>query len=191
MPRRPSGSRRGDLLPAPPAVCGSRHGPVQQRGVGLLRARRGQRARLAAGAPEFLPAEPALRGASGSIARSISGSGAEHVSHVRPASALTSRMPRAWARRVSNLRPLACEAWRSPRISAPKYLQTSRNDRDRGCPTTGLIRPNTARFGPTNGPTARYARDTRRVQVTHATVEIAAACIGAAPRRIVKSREVV
>src|SRR5215211_8089369 len=28
-----------------------------------------------------------------------------------------------WARRVSNLRPLACEAWRSSPIRPPKYLQ--------------------------------------------------------------------
>jgi hypothetical protein len=60
-----------------------------------------------------------------------------------------------WARLVSNQRPLACEAWRSRGFRATKYLQILPNNRARKCSALGLIRPNTAGFGPTNGPTAR------------------------------------
>jgi hypothetical protein len=63
-----------------------------------------------------------------------------------------------------------------------KYLQNRPNIRACKCPASGLIRPNTAGFGPTNGPTARSARDTKGWQVAPATVAIAAACIGAAAR---------
>jgi hypothetical protein len=63
-----------------------------------------------------------------------------------------------------------------------KYLQNRPNIRACKCPASGLIRPNRAGFGPTNGPTARSARDTNGWQVAPATVAIAAACIGAAAR---------
>jgi hypothetical protein len=66
-----------------------------------------------------------------------------------------------WARLVSNQRPLACEAWRSRGTQATKYLQISPNRRDRRCPALGLIRPNTAGFGPTNGPTASSTTTSR------------------------------
>jgi hypothetical protein len=89
---------------------------------------------------------------------------------------------RQWARLVSTQRPLACEAWCSWGFQAMKYLQNRPNIRACKCPASGLIRPNRAGFGPTNGPTARSARDTNGWQVAPATVAIAAACIGAAAR---------
>jgi len=60
----------------------------------------------------------------------------------------------SWARRVSNLRPLACEAWRSWALQATKCLQTSPKRPVSRCPALGLIRPGPAGFDPTNGPTA-------------------------------------
>jgi hypothetical protein len=55
------------------------------------------------------------------------------------------------ARVLSNHRPLACEAWRSSRLQAWKYLQIDANGRGQERPGMGLIRPNTAGFGLTNG----------------------------------------
>jgi hypothetical protein len=52
-------------------------------------------------------------------------------------------MSRVWARRVSNLRPLACEAWRSWGLWAPKCLQIPNQSR-REMPGVG---PGTARYG--------------------------------------------
>jgi hypothetical protein len=92
-----------------------------------------------------------------------------------------------WARLVSNQRPLACEAWRSWAFRAMKYLQIRPNREAGKCQALVLVRPNTAGFGPTNGPTARSAHETMGWQVACATVAITGACIGAAARRIVTS----
>jgi SpoIIAA-like len=46
-----------------------------------------------------------------------------------------------------------------------KYLQIRPNREAGKCQPAGLVRPNTAGFGPTNGPTARSARDIRRRRV--------------------------
>jgi hypothetical protein len=90
-----------------------------------------------------------------------------------------------WARRVSNLRPLACEAWSSLPLQAQKCLQIRPNGGADWCSALGPIRPSTAGFGPTNGPTARSARGTRRRQIAPATSTIAAAHIREAARRVV------
>jgi hypothetical protein len=57
-----------------------------------------------------------------------------------------------WLR--GNRRLIACEAGGSPQRQVRKYLQIAANGRGHQCPGMGLIRPNTAGFGPTNGPTA-------------------------------------
>jgi hypothetical protein len=57
-----------------------------------------------------------------------------------------------WLRR--NRRHIACEAWRLWRPQASKCLQTRPISRAAQCPALGLVRPNTAGCGPTNGPTA-------------------------------------
>lgn len=60
-----------------------------------------------------------------------------------------------WLR--GNRRLIACEAWRSQDCQGPKCLQIRTNRCDHECPGLGLIRPSTAGFGPTNGPTASSA----------------------------------
>ena len=76
--------------------------------------------------------------------------------------------------RVSNLRPLACEAWRSSGSQAPKYLRIRQISHASACPALGLVRPNTAGFGPTNGPTASSTDDIVRRCADAVTIEPAA-----------------
>jgi hypothetical protein len=59
----------------------------------------------------------------------------------------------------------------------------------RGYVRIGLIRPNAAAFGSTNGPTVEPARERQTVDAAD-TIVNAIADIAAAARRIVKSRRV-
>jgi hypothetical protein len=74
-------------------------------------------------------------------------------------------------------------------IDRPGWVQTGdlsrQNGRAHWCFALGLIRLNTAGFGPTNEPTARLARETQRLHAARTTGVTAAAHIGAAARRIV------
>jgi hypothetical protein len=93
-----------------------------------------------------------------------------HPLEDQPGRILRSEMPAnrrflRWARLGSNQRPLACEAWRSWAFRATKYLQIRPKPSAGECRALGLVRPNTAGFSPTNGPTARSARDIGRRRV--------------------------